>query len=156
MADGLEVIYRRYFPLVRAKCARVLGDADEAQDVAQETILRFWKAQVKGDPKGITVWLYRTATRLAIDRLRQRRATVVEDRAQTAPASDRQLDARQMLGLLAREAPRRELEVALLHRVDRLTQVEVGEVTGLSDRTVRRLLQSFDERLARLGPEGRP
>jgi DNA-directed RNA polymerase specialized sigma24 family protein len=36
-----------------------------------------------------------------------------------------------------------------LHRLDGLTQSEIGEVTHLSDRTVRRILTRLE---ARLGP----
>ena len=33
----LERTYRRFFPLIRQKCGRMLVDAQEAEDVAQET-----------------------------------------------------------------------------------------------------------------------
>ncbi len=54
-----------------------------------------------------------------------------------------------MLERIAGRAPARELEVAILSRLDELTQEEIAEVTGMSSRTVRRLLRKFDSRIAR-------
>jgi len=40
--------------------------------------------------------------------------------------------------------------VAILSRFDRLTHPEIAEVMGISERTVRRLLSRFDERVSTL------
>src|SRR5262245_47268362 len=65
--------YRRVFPMVLAKCRRMLrGDAD-AHDVAQEVFVRLWKhRELVQDQQALVAWLYRTSTRLVIDRARQR------------------------------------------------------------------------------------
>jgi RNA polymerase sigma-70 factor (ECF subfamily) len=142
----------RYFPLVRAKCQRVLFDAEEAQDVAQETFIRLWKSGLPlDDVRRVTAWLYRTATRLSIDRLRER---VVRQRGvdSTAYAPDLQriAESRQLLSRLSTAAPPDELDAAVLDRLDGLSQAEVAEVLGVSERTVRRLLSRFDARVATL------
>src|SRR5258705_4681560 len=69
---SFEGCYRRVFPLVLAKCRRMLrGDAD-ATDVAQEVLIGLWKhRELVQDHRALTVWLYRTSTRLVIDRARQ-------------------------------------------------------------------------------------
>lgn len=160
----IEAAYRRYFPLVREKCRRMLGDG-EADDVAQETFLRFWKSQLQDDdPRRVTAWIYRTCTRLAIDRMRERarrpRSHEEPDGEEPlaripshAPASDEMLANRRLLQRLADQLPREELEMALLHRLDGLTQAEIAEVTQVTDRTVRRCLARLDERLAQFAPE---
>jgi RNA polymerase sigma-70 factor, ECF subfamily len=142
----------RFLPLVRAKCRRVLSDAEEANDVAQETFIRLWSSgPPPGDVRRVTAWLYRTATRLSIDRLRER--AVRErgvDGAVFAPDLERMAESRELLAAVCALAEPEELEAAVLGRVDGLTHVECAEVLGVSERTVRRLLGRFDGRLATL------
>jgi RNA polymerase sigma-70 factor (ECF subfamily) len=153
----LERFYRQNFAVIRAKCARMLGEREEAADVAQETFVRMCESGVVHEPPEARArWIYRASTRLAIDRLRRRRLGVerrgegggAEVEAPGRPA-DETLAARQELAALAAEVPEEELEVAILCRVDGLTQPEAAEVCDRSERTVRRLLARFDRRLAR-------
>lgn len=53
---------------------RVLGDAGEAEEVAQEAFLRAWQAAASFDPDRaqFTTWLHRITLNLAIDRTRRR------------------------------------------------------------------------------------
>lgn len=155
MSTSIEAAYRRYFPIIREKCARMLGDGDEAQDVAQETFVRLWRAAlVEEDPRRVTAWIYRTSTHLAVDRLRRRRfiGDAPLDRMPDADLEQR-VQARQELSRIARDVPADELAIAVLHRVDGLGQEEIAQVVEISDRTVRRVLRRFDERLARMRAE---
>lgn len=154
MVTDLQSAYLRYFPLIREKCRRMLGDSDEAQDVAQETFIRLWKAGLQTqDARQATAWIYRTSTNLAVDRLRQRRSssmgTAVElvSEGRSAEAT---LQQRQELEVYARHLPPDALEAALMHRLDGLTQQEVAEVLQVSERTVRRLLQKLDDQVEHL------
>ena len=151
----IEETYRRFFPIIREKCARMLGDCDEAQDVAQETFVRLWRtALTDEDPRRLTAWIYRTATHLAVDHLRRRRfvGEMPPDRGGAAGLDER-IVARTQLERIARDVPAQELEIAVLHRIDGLGQEEIAEVVGVSDRTVRRVLKRFDERLAPMREE---
>jgi len=163
--DDVEAAYRRYFSLIREKCRRMLGDFAEADDVAQETFVRLWKADLSGsDTRRVLAWIYRTGTRLAVDRLRERSriAPTVEEAAALARlgtperGGDEALGTRRALETLAQRLPADELEVALLFRLDGLNQAEIAEVCGISERTVRRCLRRLDERIARLRKEVLP
>src|SRR6476660_9181118 len=69
--DQVKEAYRRYFPMIVRKSGRMLRGSSEAQDLAQETFLRLWKSRLDlRDAAATTAWLYRTCTRLALDRLR--------------------------------------------------------------------------------------
>jgi RNA polymerase sigma-70 factor (ECF subfamily) len=156
----IAALYRRYYPLIRAKCTRMLADAGDAEDVAQETFIRLWHGELGGrDPRQVTAWIYRTSTRAAIDRLRQRRrqAALHESAAPAGesvfPQSESALAARRALERIARAAPARELEVAVMSRLDAMSQSEIADVLETSERTVRRLLERFDARLAALEKE---
>jgi len=153
----LESTYRRYFPVIREKCRRLLGDAD-GDDVSQETFVKLWRAGLAGaDPLKVTAWIYRTSTRLAIDllRLRQRRGTpetvaAIGGLVSTPPSAEQALQTRREVEELVRLLPADELECALLHRIDGLTQAEIAEVAGVSERTVRRALRRFEARVRTL------
>ncbi|HUJ27068.1 MAG TPA: sigma-70 family RNA polymerase sigma factor [Myxococcales bacterium] len=148
----VEATYRRYFPLIREKCRRMLGDAD-AQDVAQETFVRFWDSAMENeDMQRTTAWIYRTCTRLMIDRLRERKrrpasADTLHDLPAAGTDADELLSQRRELVQLIDALPSQELEVAMLSRIDRLTHDEIAEVLGISDRTVRRCLARLGERV---------
>lgn len=160
MADlDVEQAYRRYFPVIREKCSRMLRDPAEAQDVAQETFTRLWSERGSlRAPDGVASWIYRTSTRLAIDRYRQAARTgegEPDDAAgpETSTDPSRQAQTRQLLARLSARVPPRELEVAVLSRLDGLNHQEIGVVLGMSDRSVRRLLRRFEEHLGRLQEE---
>jgi DNA-directed RNA polymerase specialized sigma24 family protein len=82
----LDRFFRQNFPVIRAKCARMLGESEEAADVAQETFVRLCESgAVHEDPDVRARWIYATSTRIAIDRLRRRRLGI-ETREE--PAAD--------------------------------------------------------------------
>ncbi len=146
--------YRRVFPMVLAKCRRMLRGHADAHDVAQEVFVRLWKhRELVEDHQVLTAWLYRTSTRLVIDRARQR-ALSQENlshlhrllQRDLARDSEERFASRQQLRNVLASYPAAELEAAILNRVDRLTHPEVAEVMGVGERTVRRLLGRFDER----------
>lgn len=76
---------------------RMLGDAAEAEDVAQESMLKLWEFAPKwqaGGP-GVAAWLNRVATNLCLDRLRRRRFSSDEEapeRIDEAPLADARMD----------------------------------------------------------------
>lgn len=76
---------------------RMLGDATEAEDITQETLLRLWNQAEKWQPggAGVSAWLGRVATNLCLDRLRRRKFASdeeVPERADDAPGADEQVD----------------------------------------------------------------
>ena len=110
----VDEAYRRYFPLVREKCRRMLDNAEEAQDVAQDTFIRLWKSAVPLNDAGyVTAWMYRTSTRLAIDRLRERKVRDGKRGPGAERAAPQNLESRvhfkQSLAILARHVPPDEL-----------------------------------------------
>ncbi|MEO0815573.1 MAG: RNA polymerase sigma factor, partial [Myxococcota bacterium] len=73
-SEDIEALYARSFAIVQAKCRRILGNSDAANDVAQETFMRLWaKRKSIRDPDALLSWVYTTATRLSIENLRKSR-----------------------------------------------------------------------------------
>jgi RNA polymerase sigma-70 factor (ECF subfamily) len=70
-----EQVYDELRPLVFSIAYRMLGSAAEAEDVVQETFLRFHRATEEGEEiESPRAWLSAVATRLSIDQLRSARA----------------------------------------------------------------------------------
>ncbi len=96
--DALRAIADRHAQLVWRIAFRMLHDAHEAEDVAQESLLRLWdKAESwQSGNSGVAAWLTRVATNLCIDKIRKnRRLTTAEDapeRADDDPLADAQIE----------------------------------------------------------------
>jgi RNA polymerase sigma factor (sigma-70 family) len=128
-----------------------LRSEPEAREVAQEAYVRLLQLHKQGTPSLFRAYLFKTATNLAIDRLRRR---TVRDRVEVVdlfqglnePAPDNadpqnqalaEEQTRRLLQYLS-ELPRKCQDVFRLHRLDELSQQEVAAKLGLSERMVRR------------------
>jgi RNA polymerase sigma factor (sigma-70 family) len=65
-----EAVFDGVYPALFRYCHRLLGDADAADDVAQEAFVRYLDREIAGDPRGTRVWLFKVATHLIRDRAR--------------------------------------------------------------------------------------
>lgn len=99
-AGAFRALAERYGPLPYRVAWRMIGDAAEAEDLAQEALLRLWdKApQWRAGSSGVAAWLTRVAMNLALDRLRRRRfasGEPVPERADESPLADAGIEAAQ-------------------------------------------------------------
>ncbi len=82
---------------------RMLGNGADAEDIAQDTMLRLWNNADKWQQggAGISAWVARVATNLCLDRLRRRKFSSDEDvpeRADETPRADEMIDEDRMRG----------------------------------------------------------
>jgi RNA polymerase sigma-70 factor, ECF subfamily len=152
MLPDFPAAYRRFWGPIRAKCQRLLGATGAADEVAQEAFLRLWQSgpalDGRTEARQVLAWLYLTSTRLCLDTLRRTRALVPLDSTPTlscAVSPHEVAVARAEIAALCHLASPEQLDAALLARVDGLSQPEVALVLGVSERTVRRLLDAFDQ-----------
>ena len=126
----------------------MLGDAAEAEDVAQDAFLRLWRnaATLELGPYGLKPWLRRVVSNLAIDRIRAGRNTTVTDELPEQPVRASQADGLEAAALKTRVAaalqglPERQRAALVLFHFEDMSQVEVGEALGISDEAVESLL----------------
>lgn len=137
--------------LVRYLTVR-LQSVQEAKEVAQESYARLLQLPQPGAPGLLRAYLFKTATNLAIDRLRHRK---IHRRAEEQPALLSELtatpedwgdpaeqllareQAEQLLGYL-QELPPKCQRVFDLHRFEGMPQHAVAARLGFSERMVRR------------------
>ncbi len=72
--SALDTLVARHLPAVYAFCLRFTGNADDAQDAAQETFLKAWRSLGRFDTKkSFRTWLFAIARNAATDLMRKRR-----------------------------------------------------------------------------------
>jgi len=168
MPERVEELYRRFGPALHRRALSLTRDAEEALDITQDTFLAFVKEPdlLRGEASAFTV-LYQICTFKAVDRLRRRarwsgrlgELTVEEDapaqhEAEVASAHGgglEQVEAAQDLALLTQGEKPRTLTAALLYFVEGYSMEEIGEVLGLTRKTVGRLLEEFATRARKRG-----
>jgi RNA polymerase sigma-70 factor (ECF subfamily) len=69
---GFEVLVRHYQQRVFATTFRLMGNQQDAEDMAQEVFLRIFRGiRDLKEPATLTSWIYRIATNTCLDRLEQ-------------------------------------------------------------------------------------
>jgi RNA polymerase sigma-70 factor, ECF subfamily len=74
--DGaaMEQLLRRHYDRVHAVCRRIAGSSRDADDAAQEAMIRVVRNLDKFDGRSaFSTWIYRIATNAALDELRKRK-----------------------------------------------------------------------------------
>lgn len=125
-----------------------LGDRSEAEDIAQETLLRFSKKALTLEPDGAKVrtWLYRVAGNLCIDRLRARKPDTPLDSAEETsvidiqPHLDGKLDARRVVHKALAALPDRQQVVLILVYYQGYTVKEAAVMLSVSEHAAESLL----------------
>ena len=143
----IEGLCERYGPMVLRRCRRLLRDEDEAMDVCQEVFVRLLEHRDRLDARFPSSLLYRIATNLCLNRIRdrRRRPAAVEDvhlaRIACAEEPGAHSEARLALFRLFQRHPESSRTIAVLHHLDGLTLGQVAEMVGLSVSGVRRRLR---------------
>ena len=146
----------RHTPRLVAQANRLLRDPAEAEDVAQEAMLRLWKVAPdwrQGEAK-VSTWLYRVVANLCTDRLRKRRGAGLdsipepEDDKPSVEAAMESDDRTRALYAALDELPERQRIAVTLRHIDELPNPEIAEVMGLSVEAVESLTARGKRNLA--------
>ena len=147
-ATAFRAVVERHLPMVVGVARRMLRDDAEAEDVAQEAMLRLWRnaAGLELGPGGLRPWLRRVTTNLCIDRVRAGRHLAVVDEVPEQPEPAAQFDnlaerdVARRVDRVMRELPERQRLALTLFHFEGLSQSEVAARLGISDEAVESLL----------------
>lgn len=147
-AGASRELAERLVPRVLAVATRMLGgDRAEAEDVAQEAMLRLWRAAPDWRPDGarISTWLYRVTINLCTDRLRKVRPRgldgVAEPEDATPGPMHRLADAERLAALDAAlgALPERQRIAVVLRHIEGLSNPEIATILGVGVEAVESL-----------------
>ena len=153
-SDAFTGFYERSARPLWAYLARVSGDPALADDLMQESYVRFLCALQpdEGEVAGRR-YLFRIATNLLRDHWRRPRPASIEELPEeffAASASSAQADSQALLGpALARMRPR-ERQLLWLAHAEGYTHHEIAEITGLASASIRLLLFRARRKIAGL------
>lgn len=158
-----DAFFDEVFPSLFRYCNRLTGDPDAAEDVAQETFLRFVRDGVQGPPKALRAWLFKVATHLIRDRyrVRENRRRLMEENPMTPSASpdDPEADVERAETVAAVRSALDELDPRdrqlLLMRGEGFSYKEMADAVGVKATSVGTLLARAQERFIDVY-EGRP
>lgn len=148
-AAAARMLTAQLAPRVYAQAYRMLGDQAEAEDVAQEAMMRLWRTAPDwraGEAK-VSTWLYRVAANLCTDRLRKRRRAVpgldtVPEPKDPAPSAEAGLQAaarRDALTAALGALPERQRLAVVLRHIEGLANPEIAQIMEIGVEAVESL-----------------
>ena len=160
-ADAARHLATRLLPGVLGQATRMLSDRIEAEDVAQEAMMRLWKIAPdwrEGEAQ-ISTWLYRVVANLCTDRLRKRQRAgavgidqVAEPADPTPGAADQMQTNARMTALsdALAQLPDRQAQAVSLRYLEGLANPEIAQIMDISVRSVESLTARGKRALASL------
>ena len=146
--DAARVLMDRMLPRILGLAQRMLNDPLEAEDVAQETFIRVWKAADRFE-KGraqVSTWISRIAINLCYDRLRKRREVLTDEVPERADqgisqetAMVRDESANRVVDAVNRLPDRQRMAMELVH-FQELSNIRAAEIMSVSVEALESLL----------------
>lgn len=142
------VLTNRLTPVVLSLAYRLLGDRTEAEDIAQEAMLRLWKIAPnwrQGEAK-VTTWLYRVVSNLCADRHRRSKGLALDDVAEptdTAPGVEQRMQRNERARALRyalNDLPERQRQAVVMRHLAELRNPEIAQILGISVEAVESLI----------------
>jgi RNA polymerase sigma-70 factor, ECF subfamily len=159
-SEEFAAFYERSARPLWAYLARVSGDAALADDLLQESFLRFLGADHPNDGEvSARRYLFRIATNLLRDYWRRPRAASIEDIPEELFQARDHADAsesRMMLGPALRLMRPRDRQLLWLAYAEGYSHREIAGITGLASASIRLLLFRARRKIARLLRENAP
>jgi RNA polymerase sigma-70 factor (ECF subfamily) len=137
----------RLTPIALSHAFRMLNDRAEAEDVAQEAMLRLWKIAKdwrQGEAK-ITTWLYRVVANLCTDRLRKKKGVDIDsipEPMDDRPSADAglQITARaEALNAALATLPERQRQAVVLRHIEGMQNPDIADIMDISVEAVESL-----------------
>jgi len=161
---AFEAVFTRYYPLVYQLAYRCTGQRDEADDIAQEVFLRFYRMPPHARSEvERRAWLCRVTSNLGLNALRSRQRRIYhEERAIDGTQTPTLEDAAQLnpekhvidneqaafIRSVLAELPERQQTYILLRSIG-LSYAEIAQATGVAPASVGSLLARAEREFRR-------
>ena len=161
--DAFEALFKAEYARVAGIANRVLVDAHEAEDVAQEVFIDFHRFHSADSPYAAS-WLYRAAAHTALNRVRGRRRRERRELSQATEESSTAMDPQKVVEinedrLRVRQAltrmPAKPAAVLVL-RSSGLSYAEVAQAIGVGTGQIGTLLRRAEATLRKEVTRGTP
>jgi RNA polymerase sigma-70 factor, ECF subfamily len=151
VARGDQLAYcelsRRHLPAMLGLARRVLGNAADAEDVAQEAMLRVWTHAPRWQPlAAFRTWLTRVVVNLCLDRRRRRPWVALEaageivDPAPGVTEKAEQSERERLLRAAIAELPARQRAAIVLTYSEGMSNAQVADTLDTTVSAVETLL----------------
>lgn len=169
-AESFELLLRRHRAPVVNYFFRMVRDRELAEDLAQEAFLRVYQARHRYQAEArFTTWLYRIATNLALNAIRDRRGVNLRtepgdlegDResarfVDTRPTVEQRMmrsDRERLIRRAVEELPENQRAAVILHKYHEVDYHQIAKIMGVSVGAVKSLLfRAYESLRARLKP----
>lgn len=149
-----EELFDQVYPQLYRYTLRMTGDADVAEDAAQEAFVRLLDREVEGDASRQRAWLFTVATHLLRDRARlsRNRARLLEENpvhAAAPPPADQEVERKERVARIrkALDALGERDRTLLLLREEGFSYQELAEEINVQPGSVGTLLARARRRL---------
>jgi len=153
---AFRLLARRHLPAMAGLARRILGNAAEAEDVAQEAMLRVWTHAPRWQPlAAFRTWLTRVVVNLCLDRKRRTQWVDLEaagELVDPAPGATERAEGDERERLLAaaiETLPERQRSAIVLTYSEGMSNAQVAEVLDTSVSAVETLLVRGKQNLRR-------
>ena len=145
--DAARGLSNRLMPKALGLAIRMLNDQAEAEDVAQDAMMRLWRVAPdwrQGEAK-VSTWLYRVVSNLCIDRLRKRKTVdidAIEEPADPKPSVEANMIAverQQVIAHALQGLPERQRQAVVLRHIEGASNPEIAEIMDISVEAVESL-----------------
>lgn len=142
-------LVQRHLPKITALARHMLGDASEAEDVAQEVFLKVWQNAGKWEPgrARFETWIHRVAINLCYDRLRRRREVYLDtipDRededSQPADQNIIDLQTKRRIEAAMKQLPDRQRAALTLCHLREISNIDAASIMEISVEALESLL----------------
>ena len=141
-----------------AVAVRMLGERSEAEDVAQEAMMRLWRIAPDwrtGEAK-VSTWLYRVTMNLCIDRQRRRRGSMTAldevaeppDPGRSVAETMQERQRNDALQAALQQLPDRQRQAVVLRHLEELSNPEIAGIMEISTEAVESLIARGKRALA--------
>jgi len=170
--ESFELLLHRYRVPLLGYFVRMVRDQALAEDLTQEVFLRVYQARERYQPEArFTTWLYRIATNLALNAIRDRRcepltfvvpegqdgqAAPLERVADRRPTAEQQMlesDRERTIRDAIESLPERQRAAVILHKYQEVDYRQIARVLKVSESAVKSLLfRAYESLRVRLEP----